>query len=294
MPVPVPAPAPAATPAPAPVESLLPGDAPAPPVVPQTDAEKLAAAKALIAAAEAAADPNARNPDGSKAAWLLHDGVMGQGEKPSWFKQDKYATVSKQAEAYVALESRFGSFVGAPKDGVYTLNLPQNVPADMVNKDSPLFTEFSKWAAKEQLSQEGFNQLIGYLAQDTMSRAPNMATIKGRLGDNADGRISAVATWGKANLGDDGYQVLRQATSGANAAEVFQVLERVIAKTSQLRMPKPGADVPGAGAGNGLADIQKAHGARTADGKLRVNVEPAYRTEIEKRYRDFYAVAEQA
>lgn len=257
--------------------SLLPDDVPA---VPQTDAEKLAAARATVAAAEAAADPN-----GGKA-WLLKDGVMGEGEKPAWFKQDKYATVAKQAEAYVHLESRLGSFVGAPKDGAYKINVPAGVD---VKSDSPLMTEFTKWAAKSQLSQEGLDQLMGFLVQDVASRAPNIEAIRGRLGENADARIAAVAQWGKANLGTEGYATLRAATSGVNADAVFKVLEQVIGKTGQVRLPKPGPDVPGGAPGAGLAGIQAEHGAKDANGKLKVDTVPGYRQQIEKKYADYYA-----
>lgn len=281
------APAAAAAPAPAAIaaveESLLPGDAPAvaaPAAAPQTDAEKLAAAQELVKQAAAAADPN------SGKAWLLTDGVMGTGEKPAWFRADKYKNVSEQAKAYTELEPRFGAFVGAPKDGKYDFKPPEGVEVKM---DHPLMTEFTKWATSKQLSQDGYTELLGMLVQYEAAHAPNIAEIKASLGENAETRIAAVAQWGKANLGDDGYKTLRSATSGKNADAVFKVLEQIIAKTSQRAMPKPGDDVPGAQVGGGLAAIQAAHGAKAANGKLRVNEEPAYRLEIEKKYRDYYA-----
>jgi hypothetical protein len=264
-----------------PAESLLPeGDVPPPAAAPQTDAEKLVAAKALIAAAEAAADPN-----GGKA-WLLKDGVMGEGEKPAWFKNDKYKTVAAQAEAYTALESRFGSFVGAPKDGKYEFKAPEGVTVDMAH---PLMGEFNKWATAKQLSQEGYQEIMGMLVQYEAAQAPKMADIKARLGENADTRIAAVATWGKANLGNDGYATLRAATSGANADAVFKVLEQVIAKTAQVRMPKPGPDVPGGAPGSGLAAITAAHGKKGPDGKPLVYSDPNYAREVDQMYRDYYA-----
>lgn len=210
---------------------------------------------------------------------------MGQGEKPTWFKNDKYKNVAEQAKAYAELEPRFGAFVGAPKDGKYEIKVPDGVD---VRTDSPLMQEFTKWASTQQVSQEGFNQLLNFLVQDIASRTPNMETIKARIGENADARIAQVAQWGKANLGAD-YQTLLAATSGPNADAVFNVLEKIIAKTAQVRMPAPGADVPGAQAADGLAAIRKLHGAEDANGKLRVNTDPQYRLEIEKKYRDYYA-----
>lgn len=210
---------------------------------------------------------------------------MGEGEKPAWFKQDKYKTVAAQAEAYVHLESRLGSFVGAPKDGKYEVSVPAGVD---VKVDSPLMNEFTKWAKEAQISQEGYNKLLGFLVQDVASRAPNMEVIRTRLGENADARIAAVAQWGRANLGAEGYSTLRAATAGVNADAVFKVLEQVIAKTGQVRLPKPGPDVPGGQPGAGLAAIQAAHGVRGPDGKLKVDTDPSYRAQIFKQYDEYY------
>lgn len=262
-----------------------------PAATPQTPAEKLVAAKALIAAAEAAADPN-----GGKA-WLLTDGVMGQGEKPQWLKTEKYKSVAAQAEAYVALESRFGSFVGAPKEGKYEI-----APGlkDVVQPDHPMLGEFGKWAGANQLSQEGYNALLGMVAQYDAGFAPNADVVRGAIGENADTRIGTVMNWGKANLDADGIAALRSAVSldadmhpNARVAAAFKALERVIAKTGQVRMPKPGEGGDTPSGGEGLAAIQAAHGIRMPDGKLKVDVDPAYRRQIDKQYRDYYAGAQQ-
>lgn len=291
-----PAPAPAATDPPAApppvVATPKPGDSlldtgKEPPATPQTDAEKLAAAKALVAKAEAAADPNGGQ------AWLLKDGVMGEGEKPAWFKSDKYKSVAAQAEAYVSLESRFGSFVGAPKDGVY-----QIAPAlkELVQADHPMLGSFGEWAKTNQLSQEGYNALLGMVAQYDAGFAPQADIVRQAIGDNADTRVGSVANWAKANLDAEGMAAFRTATSldanmhpNARVAAAFKALERVIAKTGQVKMPGPGPDVPGGQAQAGLAAIQAAHGAKTPDGKLKVDVDPAYRRHIDQQYRDYYA-----
>ena len=281
-----PAAAPAAVAPPAPGDSIL-DNAAEPPAAPQTDAEKLAAAKALVAKAEAAADPNGGQ------AWLLKDGVMGEGEKPAWFKSDKYKSVSAQAEAYVALESRFGSFVGAPKDGAYEI-----APAlkELVQADHPMLSEFNKWAGKAQLSQEGYNQMLGMLAQYDAGFAPQADVVRQAIGENADTRIGAVAAWAKANLDAEGMAAFRTATSldvnmhpNARVAAALKAMEKAIAKTSQIRMPKPGADVPGGQAGEGLAAIQAEYGARNPDGKLKIDTVPGYREQMQKKLNDYYA-----
>lgn len=286
------APAPSVAP---PVESLMPADPGAPPAVPQTAAEKLAEAKALVLAAEAAADPN-----GGKA-WLLTDGVMGAGEKPAWFKTEKYKTVSAQAEAYVGLEKRFGAFTGAPKNEkgeiAYGFTPPEGV---QFNAAAPLMQTFNKWAAENQLSQDGYSQVLGQLIQYHESLQPQMADVKSSVGDNVDGRIANTAAWAKANLGAEGYALLRDATSltgvpeAKRIAATFKLAEALIGKTSQARLPAPGADVPAASGGEGLNKIKSDHGAKMPDGKtLKVDADPSYRLEIEKRYRDYYATGQQ-
>jgi hypothetical protein len=240
----------------------------------------------MVKQADAAADPN------SGKAWLLNEGVMGTGEKPTWFKNEKYKTVAEQAAAYPELEKRFGGFKGAPKNEkgevTYAFTPPEGVE---FKQDHPMAQAFTKWAGENQLSQDGYNQLLGQLIQYEMAQQPDMSTIKGRLGDNADNRISQAAAWVKANLGAEGFATFRSATSGKNADAVFKLAEALIGKTGQVRMPKAGSDVPAATGGDGLAKIKSDHGARTPDGKLRVDTDPAYRNEIEKRYRDYYANA---
>lgn len=266
-----------------PVESLIPAD-PAPPVAaPQTEVEKIAAARELIKQADAAADPN------SGKAWLLTEGVMGQGEKPVWLKGDKYKTVADQAAAYPELEKRFGSFTGAPKDGKYEFKPPEGVD---VKTDHPLMQKFTQWATEKQLSAEGYNDILGMLVQYEAAHQPNMGDIKGRLGADADARISNVSAWMKANLGAEGFANFRASTTGANADAVFKTVEALIGKSGQVKMPKPGGDVPGATGGDGLDAIKAAHGARMPDGKFRKDVDPAYAAEIDRRYREYFASAQ--
>jgi hypothetical protein len=250
-----------------------------------TEAEKIEAARKVVKEADAAADPN------SGKAWLLTDGVMGTGEKPGWFKNDKYKTVTDQAKAYPDLEKRFGSFTGAPKNEKGEVNYAFKPPEGVEFKaDHPMAQAFTKWAGENQLSQDGYNTLLGSLIEYEMAQAPDMSAIKARLGDKADERIANVAAWGKANLGSEGYSTLRAATAGKDADAVIKVLEAVIAKTGQVRMPKPGEDTPSGSAGEGLVAIRAAHGAKMPDGKtLKVDADPAYRLEIDKRYREYYS-----
>lgn len=234
-------------------------------------------AQKMVKEAAAAADPN------SGKAWLLHDGVMGVGEKPAWFKQDKYKTVAEQAAAYVPLEQRFGSFTGAPKDGKYSLAKF----GDSIQHDHPMVTEFVKWAGASQLNQEGFDTLLGQLVEYDQAQQPDMDAVKARIGENADTRVSQVAGWVKANMGAEGLALFRAATNQGNADAVFKLVEQLVGKSGQPRIPAT-SEVTPASQGEGLAAIQAKYREKTPDGRLRVDVEPGRRAQIEAELRAFF------
>lgn len=256
--------------------------------------EQLAEAQRIVDAARLAAQPN------SGAAWVLTEGVLGTGEKPAWFKSDKYSTVSAQAQAYVELEKRFGGFTGAPKDGKYALPDPAADGFQIDNADHPVFQEFNKLAAELQMSQPAYNKVLGLMAkfedeqtknhQAALAAAlPNVATEKAKLGANADARIQAVATWAKGNLDEAGYQQLRTATAGTQMAAIFQVLERVIAKSGGVKLPAPGADTAAGASVSGLADIREMQGKKNAQGQRLYDIDPTYRKTVQDAYNAHYA-----
>lgn len=251
-------------------------------------AEPAAAPAATPASAVAPATPATPAVD----AWVLSEGVNGSGPRPDWFKADKYKTVAEQAKAYVDAEKRFGSFTGAPKEGKYDIKLPEGAGVELVG-DHPLLGTFQEWGAKNQLSQQGFTELLGFLGQYESQHIVDPAAVKTAVGENADARITAVAQWGKANLDQAGYQLLREATAGPEAAAVFKLVEAVIGKTKQIALPGPGADVPVAGAAEGHAALDKRmQTERDAKGNLKWNTDAKFRAEIEaERVKLFTAAA---
>jgi hypothetical protein len=235
-------------------------------------------------AARLAADPN------SGKAWNLTDTVPGTGEKPEWLKTDKYKNVSEQAKAYVELEKRLGAFVGAPKDDkgqpkAYELKLPEGVTADM---NHPMMKGFNEWAQKNNVSNEKYNELLGQLANYEAAQQVPMSTVLTQLGKDANSRISNVVTWAKANLDAAGFQSLRTATSdGKTAAAAFAVIEQMIAKTGQVRMPKPGDD-NAAPSEQGLAAIDAMQAAKNAKGQRLYEIDPAYRVKVENARTEYF------
>jgi hypothetical protein len=268
---PVETPAPAVTLAPASADTSLlpaaPGGAPAEP------------------AKEPAKAPVSVTPPDNNPEWFYADGAPGKGKMPDWFKADRYKTVDKQAEAYTHLEKRFGSFTGAPESD-YVFKAPEGLNVELDN-EHPLLKEMQKWGKEHQLSQAGYNEILGMLAQYEAAMLPDMAAIKQSLGADADTRIQNVVQWAHANLGKDGYGTLRAALSQHNAAEVFTVVEKLIGKTVQTPMPKPGEDVPAAQPGGEAAILARMR-VKGPDGKARYFTDPNYRHEVDNQLAEFY------
>lgn len=276
--------APASTPDPA-----TPAPAPAPaPAAAETSlipAAPEAATPPAAAPAEPAKQPVSVTPPESNPEWFYADGTPGKGKMPDWFKADKYKTVDKQAEAYAHLEKRLGSFTGAP-EGEYVFKAPEGLNVDLDN-EHPLLKEMQKWGKEHQLSSDGYNQILGMLAQYEAAMLPDMGAIKQAIGPDVDTRIQNVVQWAHANLGKEGYNTLRVALSQHNAAEVFGVIEQLIGKTVQTPMPKPGADVPAAQPGGEAAILTKMR-IKGPDGRPRYFTDPNFRHEVDTELQTFY------
>ena len=81
--------------------------------------------------------------------------------------------------------------------------------------------------------------------------------------------------------------MLRTATSGHQAAATFKVLEQLINKSGQVRMPKPGDDVPQGGAG-GLAEIDALQAAKNDKGQRLYEIDPKYRIMVENKRTEYF------
>jgi hypothetical protein len=229
----------------------------------------------------------------SEPEWFLAEGVKGTGKAPEWYKADKYKTVDAQAKAYGELEKRMGAFTGAPKEGKYEFKLPENLEGSL-DKEHPLLQGFEKWAAEKQMSQEGFNEVLGMFAEYEASLVPDKAEIKAALGENAEARVQATAAWAKANLDSEQYKALMEATSGPTAPAVFKIVETLIGKTRQVKMPKVGDDITSTVVG-GEEAINQMQAKLGPDGKTRLyDSDPKWREHVERTRMDFYAKAQKA
>lgn len=230
-------------------------------------------------------------------AWNWAEGVVGTGERPAWFKGDKYKSVSEQAAALPGLEAKLGAaaaFFGAPEGGRYAA---PTIAAELKDKfqldpESGLFKAFSDFAAKKGLSQAGFDELAnlyaGVVVAEGEAEEASLADALGKLGANVAQRIDAVRTYVTAQVGAEGFAAL-DAALGTNVA-AFQAFEKLIAQ--QANDPRLAAAGGSTGLGFSRADIEKAQFEVYADGPLKgqrkYDHDAAHRTKVDDMWRKLF------
>lgn len=175
--------------------------------------------------------------------WSFADGVKGEGEIPEWFKADKYKTVSEQAKAYKDLESRFGSFTGAPEEyaDVEVREELRELGVE-ISKDDPIYSDALEFAKELNMNQDGFDKMINLYATAMAAETKAMENYKAEelkaLGNTAETRINNLNAWASANLPGEmieGFQGLAQ------SAEAVKTLERLVAMTRHAPISSTGA-----------------------------------------------------
>lgn len=201
-------------------------------------------------------------------------------EHPEWFKSDKYESIEDQAKAYADLESRFGSFTGAPEE--YTLEageefskLLEQAGVGLLPNDDPFVQEMGAIAKELNMSQEGFNKFaqkyIGYQLENDMQHKQLLSQ---QIGEK---RINNVASWGKANLSAEEFKLLEGATT---SIEGFQFVELMM---NQLRgepdLSHKGVNTSGALTREEIVSMQS---------KPEYKTDATYRAKVSQAWQDFH------
>ncbi len=127
-------------------------------------------------------------------AWSYAEGVAGAGDKPDWYKDSKYKSISDQAKAYGDLEAKLGGFTGSPEE--YAFN--EGSEADAANYEG--LRELGK---KHNMSNELYNEIVSmHTAQSDADLEANMTREIEGLGDNGQQRIDNVNDYLKANMSE--------------------------------------------------------------------------------------------
>ncbi len=185
--------------------------------------------------------------DGSVALtegeWLLTPTMKGVGDKPEWYKTEKYKTVQDQAEAYNALESKFGSFAGAPES--YELNVPEGLEGEF-DDDDPLLAGAREMAKEMGMDQTGFDKMVSLYLSNSIETPEDqqsaMATqLVEVLGPKHEQRISQVSGALSNLLDADTY---KEIAPFANTPQAIRLVEAVILASAPKVPPVDGGANP--------------------------------------------------
>lgn len=158
--------------------------------------------------------------------WFIDEGIPGPGARPSWMpaKYEKLADIEK---ARASLESKLGSFTGAPdKYDVASLELDEADPTVAALAD----------VAKElNMSQDGFNKFIGRLTsvQETEKNL-HLDEQVAKMGKDGVRMLNEFKNWTKDYMQPHEVEVVKEWVKTADDLKVFN---RMMASTHMSAVP---------------------------------------------------------
>jgi len=199
------------------------------------------------------------------------DPVAAQSSRPDYLLE-KYGTPEDQAKAYPELLKKFGEFKGAPE--AYDLNkLPPSV-----DKNSPLLKGLAEHFKGLNLSEDGFNKTVAVFAELTEKySSSSREQIMQDLGPTGNEVIGRVGNWIK-NFSPEEQTLFNEMSL---SAKHIQLLDKLRASTHLSRAPT-NADIMSSSGFETLKAVE----AEKAQNWDRYRNDPAYASEISRRYQD--------
>ena len=225
--------------------------------------------------------------DQGAEAWYLAEGIPGQGDRPDYLLP-RYKTGLDQARGYKELETKFGSFTGAPEAG-YEINLSEDVKAAgiEINKEDPLYDEAIKFATERHMNQDGFNEMMNLYAT---AKIADQAAIEqyrtdeiASLGAEGQGRVDNLLSWGKANLSEDLFKGFEQMPESAGA---IKALEHMISLTQASSITPD--NLENAGGGISDAELKAMQFEKDEHGNRRLQTDKAFRAQFDEAMKRRY------
>ncbi len=213
------------------------------------------------------------------------------------FVMDKYRAEGRseqealelQAKSYTELNSRFGSFTGAPES--YEAMLSDELTESGVEliTDDPMIEGAMELAKDLNMNQEGFTKLVNMYGQMQLAEYQALEQQKAdemkALGSNSGQRIEGINKWVDANMDSETAEGLRGVI---NTAAGVKAVEQLIAKTKTAPVaPQDAAPAPSITS----AELSEMQFAKDEHGNRKMN-DPAYRKEYEKKRDMLYGTGE--
>lgn len=221
-------------------------------------------------------DTQAPDVPTAPSSWKWGDDVEGSGDKPEWFKDSKYTSVSEQAKAYAELEKRFGGFIGAPKEGY---QLSEELGLD---SDDPSIKAVLDVLGKSNASNEMANELLSTYIQASKEQAQIQINKEMELlGSNADYRINAIKEFASSSVPQELQDTFNSMVTSAKGVEVIEALMKKAqgSTVAPERVTAPKVDA---------SSLREMMYAKNEHGQLKASVDPEYKKKVDKAYQDYY------
>lgn len=212
-----------------------------------------------------------------------------------WNTETNSINADAAVKSYTELESKFGSFTGAPDE--YVFNSSEEMTAKLTEagveintEDDPLYQAAMDMAKETGMSQDGFDKLSNLYIMTQLGNAQADADYKvsqlQELGDRADQRLANINAWGEKNLD---AQLLESLQSSLTTAAMVPILEHMIASTRNAAVSATEAAPAAAIDPAKLTEMQF---AKDDNGNRRINTDPAFKAEYQKLMNAHYGETE--
>lgn len=222
-----------------------------------------------------------------------------EADAPTYdFILDKYRTGDRteqealelQAKSYVDLNSRFGSFTGAPESYEAALSDELTEAGVELIPDDPMIEGAMELAKDLNMNQEGFSKLVNMYGQMQLAEFQALEQQKAEemkaLGSNAGQRIEGINNWINANMDAETAEGLQ---SVVTTAAGIKAVEQLIAKTKNAPVaPQDATPAPSVTA----QEVQEMQFAKDEFGGRKINSDPNFRKEYEKKKNMLYGTGE--
>lgn len=136
--------------------------------------------------------------------WYFADGIAGAGEKPEYL-QSKYRSVAEQAQAYVALETRFGAHKGAPTE--YKVEFPKE-SGFVLDPNNSILKGYLETAKENNVAQSFIDTSLQAMAAYQQSQMPDAAAQKVLLGEDGAVAMETNREWALNTLPADEAEIV--------------------------------------------------------------------------------------
>ena len=206
---------------------------------------------------------------------------MGEGK-------DLNDAIKDQAKSYSELQSRFGSFTGAPEEYEISVSEELTEAGFQLDNESEMLKDAKEFAKGLNMNQEGFNKMIELWATNELAehRAAEEARKQAFESlDNGQTRINNISAWANKSLPPE---LVGELDSVLQTPEQVKLVESMIAMTRNAPVNPDNA----APSSISKEEVQKMQFEKDENGNRRINTDPEFKARYIKLRNEAYGTEE--